>query len=314
NASLGNGKFFVAEADESDGSFLCYQPKYSIITNIDYEHIDYYSDFKNVVNAFKEFLNKTQEDGCAFCCNDDINIKNILKDYKKSYLSFGLKKNADVYPRNIKMNGLSSEFDCFYKDKLVDRFHLALGGEHNISNALSVIALGLKLDIKLGMIKKVLSGYKGVARRLEIKFRDERYLVIDDYAHHPTEIRAALEAVKNLKVKRIIVVFQPHRFTRTKLLLDEFAKSFDLADYLVVTDIYAASELPLEGISGSSMCDKIKEYNPNKKLRFLPKEEITGHILEIIKPQDLVITLGAGDIGRTSDELVERLKRQDQVK
>ncbi len=309
NACLGSGKFFVAEADESDGSFLYYHPQYSIITNIDREHLDYYKEFVIEIEAFKKFLNKTAQDGCAFCCADDRNLRNILEDYKKRYILFGFNDNADIYPANIEMKGLSCEFDCFYKNKHIDRFHLALGGKHNISNALSVIALGLELGIDLKVIRKALSDYQGVRRRLEIKFQDKDILLIDDYAHHPTEIEATLSAAKNLKRRRMIVVFQPHRYTRTKLLLDEFGKCFDAADYVVITDIYPASELPIAGIDGKCIYDKIKEYSPNKDAHFLPKEELAGHVLEIARPGDLVVTLGAGDITRICDELVEKLKR-----
>lgn len=309
NACLGRGEFFVAEADESDGSFLYYHPMYSIITNIDYEHLDYYKDFKNAVYAFREFLNQTSKDGCAFCCSDDENMKSILEDYKHRYMLFGLNNNAHVYPKNIQMNGLESEFDCFYHHKFVERFYLALGGIHNISNALSVIALGLELGIDLRIIKKTLSGYKGAGRRLEIKFKDNNYLVIDDYAHHPTEIRATLAAVKNLNPKRIIVIFQPHRYSRTKLLIDEFSRSFNLADYIIVTDIYSASELPLEGISGAFLAERIKENMPDKQVYYSLKDLISGHILRIIKPGDLVITLGAGDITKTCDDLAEQLRK-----
>ncbi len=310
NAYMGGGKFFVAEADESDGSFLYYRPKYSIITNIDREHLDYYKEFEKELCAFREFLNRTEEDGCVFCCDDDINLKRILSDYKNRYVLFGLSKSAHIYPKDIQLKNLSSEFDCFYKNKFIARFHLELGGKHNISNALSVIALGLELGINLECIKKTLEGYKGARRRLEIKFEDANYLIVDDYAHHPTEIRATLEAVKNLKQQRIIAVFQPHRYTRTKLLLDEFTKSFDSADYVIITDIYPASEPPIEGINAKCIYDKIKERAPNKEIVVLPKEEIVKHILGLIKPQDLVITLGAGDIVKICDELVERFKRQ----
>lgn len=311
NAYLGDGKFFVAEADESDGTFLYYRPKYSIITNIDYEHLDYYKEFKNALAAFKEFLSNTKEDGCVFVCSDDINLKDIIKDYKNKYVMFGLKEGAHIYPKNIKTKELTCEFDCFYKDKFIDRFYLALGGEHNISNALSVIALGLELGIDLEVIKKTLERYQGAKRRLEIKFNNKDYLLIDDYAHHPTEIRATLSALINLRFARLIAIFQPHRYTRTKLLLDEFSKSFDLADYVIITDIYPAGEEPQEGISGRLIYDKIKEYSPNKQVIFLPKEKIAMHILETIKPQDLVVTLGAGDIVKTCDELVEELKRKN---
>jgi UDP-N-acetylmuramate--alanine ligase len=308
NACLGDGNFFVAEADESDGSFLHYRPKYSIITNIDYEHLDYYKDFKNEIAAFGEFINNTQDNGCVFASSDDANLKDILKNYKNKYVLFGLEAGAHIYPKDIQIKGLSSEFDCFYKNKFIDRFYLALGGRHNISNALSVIALGLELGIELKFIKETLKYYKGAKRRLEIKFEDKDYLLIDDYAHHPTEIKATLSALKNLKFNRLIAVFQPHRYTRTKLLSDEFGKSFDLADYIIVTDIYPAGEQPQEGVSGELIYDKIKERAPSKQIYFLPKEEIAAHILKIIKPHDLLVTLGAGDIVKICDELVEKFK------
>jgi UDP-N-acetylmuramate--alanine ligase len=308
NACLGTGEFFVAEADESDGSFLYYQPKYSIITNIDYEHLDYYKDFRNEIAAFTEFINNTKENGCVFASSDDINLKGIFKNYKNKYVLFGLKDGAHIYPKNIQIKGLSSEFDCFYKNKLIDRFYLALGGEHNISNTLSVIALGLELGIDLKFIKDTLKSYKGAKRRLEIKFDDKDYLLVDDYAHHPTEIKATLAALKGLKFNRLIAVFQPHRYTRTKLLFGEFGKSFDLADYIIVTDIYPAGERSQEGISGKLIYDKIKERLPDRQIYFLAKEEIAAHILRIIKPHDLLITLGAGDIVKICDELVEKFK------
>jgi len=310
NAYLGDGNFFVAEADESDGSFLHYHPKYSIITNIDYEHLDYYKEFKNAVCAFGGFLNNTRDDGCAFICSDDTNLKDIIKGYKNKYLLFGLNEDADIYPENIRINGLSSEFDCFYQNKLIDRFYLALGGEHNISNALSVIALGLELGIDLAVIKDTLASYKGARRRLEIKFSNKDYLLVDDYAHHPTEIRATLSALRSLKSARLVVIFQPHRYTRTKLLLDEFARSFDLADQVIITDIYAAGEDPIAGVNAGIICEKIKERLPDKQVYFLPRKEITKYILENIRPHDLAVTLGAGDIVRTCDELVEGLKRK----
>ncbi len=183
-----------------------------------------------------------------------------------------------------------------------------MGGRHNISNALSVIALGLELGIDLKFIKDTLSNYKGAKRRLEIKFDKDDYLLVDDYAHHPTEIKATFSALKSLKFNRLIAVFQPHRYTRTKLLSGEFGKSFDLADYIIVTDIYPAGERPQEGVSGRLIYDKIKERLPDRQIYFLPKEEIVAHILKIIKPHDLLITLGAGDIVKICDELVEKFK------
>ncbi|MFA4889932.1 MAG: UDP-N-acetylmuramate--L-alanine ligase, partial [Candidatus Omnitrophota bacterium] len=306
NACLGKSNFFVAEADESDGTFLYYQPKFSIITNIDYEHLDYYRSFENELKAFEEFITKTRDDGCILGCFDDLNLRRMLKGCRRKHIFFGLTELADIYPKNFLLQGLSSEFDCFYKDKLVNRFYLALGGRHNISNCLAAIALGLELGIDTRIIRKALRDYKGASRRLEIKYNANGYLLLDDYAHHPTEIKETLAAAKQLKRNRLIAVFQPHRYTRTQMLLDEFGRSFADADYTVITDIYAASESPIEGISGRSICDKMKEQAPNKEVIFLSKEEIAKHVCKIFRPGDLVITLGAGDISKVNDELVER--------
>jgi len=310
NASIGDGRFFVAEADESDGSFLRYQPDYSIITNVDYEHLDYYKDFGNEVGAFRQFLTHTKDNGCVFACSDDSVLRDLLQEYKRRYVFFGLNKGAQIVAQNIRLKELSSEFDCFHNGKRVDRFQLSLGGLHNISNSLAVIGLGLELGIDLASIKRTLLGYKGARRRLEVKFKDERYTVIDDYAHHPTEIRATLAAVRNMTGGRTVAVFQPHRFSRTKLLQEEFGKSFDLADYVVVTDIYSANEPAIEGVTGRLIYDKIKQYSPGKEVYFLPKEEIASHILKAMRPGDLIITLGAGDIVKTCDELAQEFNKR----
>lgn len=310
NASMGGGSFFVAEADESDGSFLYYNPKYSIITNIDYEHLDYYKSFDNALKAFREFLSRTREDGLAILCSDDHNLREMAKECRGNQVLFGLQDGAQIYPRNIQIKGLSSEFDCFYSSKLVGRFALELGGLHNISNALSVIALGLELGIGSEVIKKALAGYKGSKRRLEVKFRSDDYLLVDDYGHHPTEIKASLAALKNIESRRLIVVFQPHRFSRTKLLLDEFAVSFELSDQVIITDIYPAGEPPIPGVTGELLCERIKSLGRCKEVIFVHKEEIAARLLGSMKPGDLVVTMGAGDIVKVNDELVEALKRQ----
>jgi UDP-N-acetylmuramate--alanine ligase len=310
NAFFGEGEFFVAEADESDGSFLYYCPKYSIVTNIDREHLDYYKDFESEIAAFSDFIHKTEDGGCVLACDDDENLKKIIKGYSGKSLLFGMKESADIYPKNIHMAGLTSDFDCYFKGKFVDRFHLALGGRHNISNALSVIALGLELGIGLEFIKKTLALYKGAKRRLEIKFMNDDFILVDDYAHHPTEIRATLCAAKNLSAKRMVAVFQPHRYTRTQSLLEDFENSFDLADYILITDIYAASETPIEGVSAERLYDRIRQRSPNKKVVYLPKEKICAHILEIITRGDMVLTIGAGDIVKIGDELAEKLKKK----
>lgn len=310
NACKGEGELFVAEADESDGSFLFYQPKYSIITNIDHEHLDYYGSFEKEVEAFRSFVNKTDSTGCVFCCSDDSNLRAICKDYSGRHVLFGLNDGAKINAKNINLKGLASEFDCYCERKFLNRFALSLGGLHNISNALAVIGLGMELGIDQKHIKNTLLNYKGVGRRIEVKFEDSSGALIDDYAHHPTEIKATLKAVRNLGAKRIISIFQPHRYSRTKLLLDEFAGSFSDSDYIIITDIYPAGEEPIDGISGASIYDKVKRFcSGSKTIIFLPKEEIINHVLGIRRHGDLVITLGAGDIVKVCDELVERIKR-----
>ena len=307
NATLGRGDYFVAEADESDGTFLYYRPKYSIITNIDREHLDYYGNFDNELKAFAEFISQTSPQGCLFSCYDDAYLRNLVNDYKYKCVQFGLSESADIHPKDIKLQGLGSEFDCVYKDKFLDRFYLRLGGRHNITNALAVIALGIELGIGLGHIKKALADFLGTRRRSDVRFDNDNYLLIDDYAHHPTEIKATLSAVRPLR-KRVIAVFQPHRYTRTKLLLEEFGLCFDLADEVIITDIYPANEKPIPGINARLIVEIIRKYNPRKNVLFLEKDQICAHVLGMLKPADLVITLGAGDIVKVCDELAEKLK------
>jgi len=307
NAYFGDGDYFVAEADESDGSFLYYKPTYSIITNIDREHLDYYGDFDTEVKAFKKFIESTNDNGCVFYCADDPVLTRIANDSNKRKVKFGLSNSADIYPDNIKVGQFRSEFDVFYKSQFIERFCLSLAGMHNISNALSVIALGLELEIDIPYIKDTLLKYKGSGRRLEVKLKNNDLTVVDDYAHHPTEIKASLEALRGLGVGRILVIFQPHRYTRTKLLLDDFAKSFTMADQLVVTDIYPAGELLIEGVSAQLLVERINKFSSSKEAVYLPKEKIAEYILRIIQPGDLIVTLGAGDITRISDELAKRI-------
>ncbi len=309
NAYWGDGEYFVAEADESDGSFLYYLPKYSVITNIDREHLDYYRDFDTEVGAFADYIRSTRDDGCLFCCNEDLTLKRLVRDYRKKYVFFGLQETADVFPRAIVMKDLTSGFDCFYRGKLIDRFFLNLGGLHNISNAMAAIALGVEMGLSAGVMKEALSEFRGAGRRLEVKFKDENYFLLDDYAHHPTEIQATLQAVTNLRYRRVIAVFQPHRFSRTRLLLEEFGKCFGSADEVLVTDIYAASETPLPDVSAQSVCDKIKEWAPGKPVDYVRRDDLVARVMDKLQHGDLIITLGAGDITRISDRIAGELRR-----
>ena len=312
NAYLGEGKFLVIEADESDGSFLYYRPDYSIITNIDYEHLDYYKDFSNLLATFKEFISRTKDKGCLFGYYDDKNVSSILKNSARKHMLFGLTQEADIFPRNIIMKGLTSEFDCIYKGKLLDRFKLVVAGEHNIVNSLAAIGVAREMGIDLKLIKEALATYLGTQRRLEVKYNLKGILVIDDYAHHPTELKATLKAVSRLDYRRLIAIFQPHRYTRTQLLLDEFANCFDSVDELIITDIYPAGEQPIKGIDAKRLYEKLKNKYFSK-INYLSKPEIVEGVLGEIKSGDLIVTLGAGDIGRIADELAQRLKRKDKI-
>lgn len=307
NACLGKSDFFVAEADESDGSFLHYQPAFSIVTNIDREHLDFYGTFDNELKAFGDFINKTSSSGVLFACYDDAQLKKMLSGYKGKCMSFGLDAGADIRAERVIFKGLASEFDCLVSDKLIARFKLALGGMHNVSNALAVIGLGLELGINLKIIQGALLSYQGASRRLEVKFSNKQYLLLDDYAHHPSEIKATLAAIGKLEAKRKIGIFQPHRYSRTQLLLEDFAGAFDGLDMLIVTDIYPASEAPIPGVNAGLLLKKIKECSPGKNAAYLPKEEIVAYIKKNILPGDLVITLGAGDIVKVSDALAQNL-------
>ena len=309
NASHGQGEFFVAEADESDGSFLYYHPLYSIITNIDREHLDYYRDFKNELKAFKAFISQTQLEGCAFLCGDDENLRDIARDLAMKRVMFGLQKeHADIYAQNIQMRGLASSFDVYYGETLVSRFDLALGGLHNVSNSLAVIALGLELGIPVETIKKVLSSYKGAGRRLDVRLQDERVTVIDDYGHHPTEVKATLSAVKNMSATRVRAVFQPHRYSRTQLLLEEFGGCFTDADDVVITDIYAAGEEEVIGVTGQSIVEAVKRHDPSRKALYVPRQQLVQYLTSTIQPGEVLVMLGAGDIVKLSHELVEAVK------
>lgn len=311
NSCVGESNFFVAEADESDGTFLYYHPDYSIVTNIDREHLDFYKNWQDILSAYKKFISQTKDGGCLFCCGDDPAIRSITPGHKKRMLYFGLSGENDFYPRNLLLNEFSSIFDCYYKDGFIGRIHLPLAGRHNVSNSLAVIALGLELGIKPQRIEEAVAVFKGTERRFQLQLEAKGIKVIDDYAHHPTEIRATLEAAKNVRHKRLLVVFQPHRFSRTKFLMDEFAESLSLADCIILTDIYAASEEPIQGVSSEVLCDKIKEKHPPAEVIYVKKEKVIEQLLSIVRPGDLVLTLGAGDIGKLSDELAQRIKSQD---
>jgi len=307
NAKWGQSDIMVTEADESDGTFILLNPLYSISTNIDREHMDYYGTMENVINAYRAFIENTKDEGCAFICAEDENLRNIAKESKKRIMKYGISEDADIRAQNIALLGLDgSEFDVRYKGADLGRIRLSILGLHNVINSLAAMGVAMELGMSFDKIKSVTREFKGADRRFRITHLDSDIVIIDDYAHHPTEIRATLKAMES-SGRRIIAVFQPHRFTRTRDLKDQFGKCFDIADHLVVTDIYSADEKPIEGVSGSDICESAKSYG-HKDAHFISKDDIIKHLIDVVKPGDAVFLLGAGDIGELPSKIVKALK------
>ncbi len=307
NAFIGDGDYFVLEADESDGSFLYLKPNYAIITNIDLEHLDYYENMEQIKNAYLKFMNNTKVDGTVICWGEDPHIKRLIKSYVGRVLTYGASKKNTLSVTNIKLHDMSSEFDCVFNNEDIGTFKLRVPGEHNIHNCLASILTGLDIGLEPNVVRASLYQYKGAQRRFQAKATLNGVMIIDDYAHHPTEIKATLKVAKNMKHKRIISIFQPHRFSRTKLLKKEFAQSFAETDYLILTDIYAANEKPIYGVTSMNIYNevlKIKKINAN----YIAKDRLLDYLINFVRPGDLVLFLGAGDIGRLSGDFITKLK------
>lgn len=307
NAFLGAGHYFVLEADESDGSFLSLAPFYSVVTNIDREHLDFYRDLEHIKDAFAKFMGNTKQAGCIFFCQDDLILGKIVHALGRPCFSYGLSQKAQIFAENIKMQNSTSRFNCIYEGQNLGEIFMEIPGRHNVCNALAAAALGMKIGIDFKSIQEALGTYKGVRRRLELKFKEKGILIFEDYAHHPTEIKVTLQALRGFRHKRIWAVFQPHRYTRTKFLIDDFGRCFQGVDHLIITDIYPASEPAIEGVSAKDICQKAQEAEV-KDVRFLPKKDVLDQLLRNIQHGDLVAILGAGDIGSLADELAKQLK------
>ncbi|OGP76452.1 MAG: UDP-N-acetylmuramate--L-alanine ligase [Deltaproteobacteria bacterium RBG_16_49_23] len=307
NAKLGQGEFLVAEADESDGSFLKLMPTIAVVTNIDPEHLDYYKGIEEIKEAFLDFLNKIPFFGLAVLCLDHPNIQSLLPKLKKRFTTYGLTTQADFQAGEIEFDGLSTAFDVLYQRKEIGRLRIRMPGLHNVYNALAAVATAFELDIPFHVVQETLKDFGGIQRRFQIKGEKKGVLVVDDYGHHPVEIMATLKAAKTGWKRRIIAVFQPHRYTRTQALFRDFLAAFYDADVLILTDIYAAGEDRMEGVEAKALFEGIREYG-HKDATYIPdKKEIVDHLLGIVVPGDMVITLGAGDIWQAAEELVKRL-------
>jgi UDP-N-acetylmuramate--alanine ligase len=308
NALHGKGDYIVAEADESDGSFLKYSPAIAVVTNIDLEHLDFYKDIEDIKDKFVQFINSVPFYGLAILCLDNEHIQDILPRIRVRYTTFGMSAQSDLQAREISFEGTQSHFTVFRHEKKLGEISLNLAGKHNVSNALAGIAAGLELNLSFKIIKKALEQIEGVKRRLEVKGEKKGILVVDDYGHHPTEILATLTAIRECyKDRRLIVAFQPHRYTRTQGLFQEFTRSFYQSDILIVLPIYAASEKEIEGVDAQSLCEAIKDHG-HKDVSHAPDfTQALSIITHKAKKGDMVLTLGAGDIYTLGEKLLDIL-------
>ncbi len=303
NVFFGKGRYILAEADESDGTFLSIKPKIAVITNIDADHLDFYRDFKNIKKSFQKFMENVSDDGVNIVCGDDKNIKDILIGLKKKFLTYGFDPKNHISAKVLNLNYKSS-FDVFWEGKRWDRVVLAMPGIHNVLNALAVIGVGIFLGVPKNKIFEALSTFEGVGRRIEVKGKTEDgILVVDDYGHHPKEIEVTLSTIKNtFKPSRLITVFQPHRYSRTKALYREFCKCFKDTDFLILTSIYPAGEEVILDVKESKLCEEIKDFCPGVKVLFCPQiEDCVEKLKEIAKGGDVILTIGAGDVWKVGD-------------
>jgi UDP-N-acetylmuramate--alanine ligase len=305
NARLGQGTFLVAEADESDGSFLHLSPSIAVITNIDLEHLDFYRDLDHIQATFLDFLSRLPFYGLAILCLDDPHLPSLIPKLKKRYRTYGLTAQADIQAREIKQTGLTSEYRLVNSGKDCGTIRFRLPGLHNIYNSLAAIAVGFELEIPFGRIQEAFNTLEGVQRRFQIRGEFQGATVLDDYGHHPTEIRATLNAVRGCwPDRRIVVAFQPHRFSRTKALFAEFTTAFYQADFLFLLPIYAASEDPLEGVDSEHLMEGIKEKGHHEVRLFSDRSDLLSYLKAFLKAGDVLVTLGAGDVWKVGPELV----------
>lgn len=310
NAILGQGDFIVAEADESDGSFLKISPTIAVVTNIDREHLDFYQDLDAIKKVFLSFINKIPFYGLAILCLDNEPIQDLIPKITKRYTTYGMSSQADLQARNVVMEGLKSRFCVYHRGEKLGEVVLNLPGIHNVYNAMASIAVGIEIDIPFDIIKHALEALQGVQRRLEIKGETKGITIVDDYGHHPTEIKTTLYAVKECwPDRRIVVVFQPHRYTRTKALFDDFTRSFYQSELLLVLPIYSAGEKEIKGIDSIALYEGIKMYGHKEVIYVEGFKKAVSYLKEILKEGDVLITMGAGDVWKVGEQILSELER-----
>lgn len=305
NAKLGQGEFLVAEADESDGSFLRLSPVLEVVTNIDLEHLDYYRDLDHIKETFLKFIDKVPFYGAAIVCLDDENVSDVLPRIKKRTITYGLTSQSDICGDDLYFKDGRVHFTVKTGGEEMGTISVVPPGKHNVYNALAAVCVGLELQMPFAAIKDGLESFEGVQRRMQKKGECKGITVLDDYGHHPTEIRATLSAIKNgWPDKRLVVLFQPHRYTRTQALFKEFQTCFHRADLLVMTDIYGASESPIDGVTSVGLLEAVKKHGQRHTLYLENVDNMAARLLPQLREGDLVLTLGAGNIVNVGEGLL----------
>jgi UDP-N-acetylmuramate--alanine ligase len=315
NARLGEGDLFVAEADESDGSFLKLTPTIGVITNIDAEHLDHYGTHENVKTAFVQFANKIPFYGLSVLCIDHPHVQAILPRIDRRHVTYGVSRQADYRAKNPQFEGMRTHFEAYRRGESLGAFTVRMPGAHNVLNALSVIAVADELEIPLDAVREAIAGFHGVQRRFTIVgqpalVRDGRrgdVMIVDDYGHHPAEIEATLDAAQRGFDRRVVVAFQPHRYTRTQALFDDFTRAFNKADLVLVTEVYPAGEKPIAGATGAALAEAIRAHGHHAVRYVADKNAVADELLREVRPGDLVIALGAGDINTSALKLAALL-------
>lgn len=315
NAKLGMGDILIAESDESDGSFMVLSPTISVVTNIDYEHIEHYGDMNTLRNTFIHFINKIPFYGLAILCLDDEEIQGIIPKLKKRYLTYGMSSQADLRATDMERGQSEVGFELIFRNESLGHVVVGMPGDHNVLNALGAISVGLELNIDIDQIKEGIHNLGGLERRFQVKGERDDILFLDDYGHHPTEVIATLQTAKSCwPERRLIVVFQPHRYSRTKALFDRFVISFNQADVLIVTPIYSAGETPIEGVDAKWLYQGIKDHGHKDVSLCAREKDVIEVLLNVVRPGDTVLTLGAGDIFNVGEAFMNRIGREPKAK
>jgi UDP-N-acetylmuramate--alanine ligase len=308
NVACGQGPYFVAEADESDASFLWLQPEIALVTNIEDDHLDHYGSLEDITTAFAAFANNIQPCGKVILCVEDTRAALLPVDRAREVITYGFTGAPDYRAADITLEGLGSKATIYWRGANLGQLRLEVPGQHNLLNALGAIAVSHQLGVPFADISRALADFRGVGRRFEVLWDNGNTWVVDDYAHHPTEIKAALQAAGRVGAERIVVVFQPHRFSRTAQLYREFGQAFAMADIVIINDIYSAGEKPIPGVTSQMIVDEVKQ-NGQRQVYYLPAlEETTSFLRDFCLRGDLVITLGAGDVWKVACCLAQEFK------